>query len=64
MAGVVLAAVGLWYDDYIPATSPSPVTPKLLNVLTFTTGVDKNDKPFQKTFPYMAMPWSGTEVRQ
>ncbi len=64
VAGVVLAAVGLWYDDYIPGTSASPVTPKLLNVLTFTTGVDKNDKPFQKTFPYMAMPWGGTEIRQ
>ncbi|MFZ1703398.1 MAG: DUF4331 domain-containing protein, partial [Saprospiraceae bacterium] len=31
VAGVVLAAVGLWYDDYDPATSPSPVTPQLLN---------------------------------
>lgn len=64
VAGVVLAAVGLWYDDYDPATSTSPVTAKLLNVLTYTTGVEKNDRPFQKTFPYVAMPWSGTEVRQ
>ncbi len=64
VAGVVLAAVGLWYDDYDPATSPSPVTPQLLNVLSYTTGVEKNDRPFQKTFPYVAMPWSGTEVRQ
>ena len=64
VAGVVLAAVGLWYDDYDPATSPSPVTPQLLNVLSYTTGVEKNDRPFQKTFPYIAMPWSGTEVRQ
>jgi len=64
VAGVVLAAVGLWYDDYDPATSTSPLTPKLLNVLSYTTGVEKNDRPFQKTFPYVAMPWSGTEVRQ
>jgi len=64
VAGVVLAAVGLWYDDYDPATSPSPVTPQLLKVLSYTTGVEKNDRPFQKTFPYVAMPWSGTEVRQ
>ena len=64
VAGVVLAAVGLWYDDYDPATSPSPVTPQLLNVLSYTTGVEKNDRAFQKTFPYVAMPWSGTEVRQ
>ncbi len=64
VAGVVLAAVGLWYDDYDPATSPSPVTPQLLKVLSYSTGVEKNDRPFQKTFPYVAMPWSGTEVRQ
>lgn len=64
VAGVVLAAVGLWYDDYDPASSPSPVTPQLLKVLSYTTGVEKNDRPFQKTFPYVAMPWSGTEVRQ
>ena len=64
VAGVVLAAVGLWYDDYIPGTTASPVTPQLLNVLTYSTGVDKNDKPFQKTFPYAAMPWRGTESGQ
>ena len=64
VGGVVLAAVGLWYDDYDPATSPSPVTTDLIDVLSFTTGVEKNDKPFLTSFPYVAMPWSGTEVRQ
>ena len=64
VGGVVLAAVGLWYDDYDPMTSPSPVTQDLLNVLTYTTGVEKNDAEFTSSFPYMAMPWSGTEVRQ
>jgi len=64
VGGVVLAAIGLWYDDYDPATSASPVTPDLLNVLSFTTGVETNDKVFRSTFPYVAMPWSGTEVRQ
>lgn len=63
VSGAVLAAVGLWYDDYDPATSPSPVTPQLLNVLSYSTGVDKNDLPFSASFPYMAMPWRGTEVR-
>ncbi|MGB3800264.1 MAG: DUF4331 domain-containing protein, partial [Lewinella sp.] len=29
VSGVVLAAIGLWYDDYDPATSESPVTPGL-----------------------------------
>jgi len=64
VGGVVLAAVGLWYDDYDPMTSASPVTDDLLGVLTFTTGVESNDVAFRSTFPYVALPWSGTEVRQ
>ncbi len=64
VAGVVLAAVGLWYDDYDPANSPSPVTPNLLNVLTYSTGVTTNDKAFRSTFPYVALPWRGTAVNQ
>ncbi len=59
VSGVVLAAVGLWYDDFIPGESPSPVTEDLLNVLTYTTGVEANDKPFQKRFPYLALPFAG-----
>ena len=60
VAGAVLAAVGLWYDDYDPNTSPSPLTDDLLNVLSFTTGVENNDLAFSPNFPYMAMPHSGT----
>lgn len=63
VGGVVLAAVGLWYDDYDPASSPSPVTDDLLSVLTYSTGVDSNDKAFRSTFPYVALPWRGTDVR-
>ncbi|MCC6459414.1 MAG: DUF4331 domain-containing protein [Saprospiraceae bacterium] len=62
VSGVALAAIGLWYDDYIPGTSASPVTPKLVDVLTYDTGVNKNDKAFQGVFPYLAAPWSGTEA--
>ncbi|MEP7196705.1 MAG: DUF4331 family protein [Saprospiraceae bacterium] len=58
VSGVVLAAIGLWYDDYI-AGSPNPVTPKLISVLSYTTGVEKNDVAFSSSFPYVAMPWSG-----
>jgi Domain of unknown function (DUF4331) len=58
VSGVALAAIGLWYDDYVPGGSP--VTPKLVNVLSYNTGVGKNDKPFQATFPYLAAPWSGS----
>lgn len=62
VGGVVLAAIGLWYDDYDPQTSPSPVTEDLVGVLSYTTGVETNDKAFRSTFPYVAMPWRGTEV--
>ena len=59
VSGVVLAAIGLWYDDYDPATSESPVTAGLTNVLGYTTGVEMNDKPFRDSFPFLALPHSG-----
>ena len=61
VAGVVLAAIGLWYDDYIPATSPSPVTVRLGRVLGFTAGVTKNDTTFSTAFPYVQAPWRGND---
>lgn len=61
VAGVVLAAIGLWYDDYT-AGDANPVTQDLLDVLTYSTGVDANDKAFKTEFPYVASPWRGTEV--
>jgi len=63
VSGVVLAAIGLWYDDYDPNTSPSPVTQDLLDVLTYSTGVEKNDASFSTSFPYLAMPWRGTDAK-
>jgi len=60
VSGVVLAAIGLWYDDYDPNSSPSPVTQDLLDVLTYTTGIESNDKDFTSSFPYLAQPFSGT----
>ena len=57
VAGVALAAIGLWYDDYV--AGDSPVTPNLVNVLSYTTGVEKNDAPFKAAFPYVALPWAG-----
>ena len=60
VSGIVLAAIGLWYDDYDPATDDSPVTEDLLGVLGYTTGVEKNDIPFSSTFPYENMPYVGT----
>jgi uncharacterized protein DUF4331/type IX secretion system substrate protein len=57
VSGVVLAAVGLWYDDR-PIGS-SPLTPNLLGVLGYTTGVEANDTTFKSSFPYVQTPWSG-----
>jgi Domain of unknown function (DUF4331)/Secretion system C-terminal sorting domain len=57
VAGAALAAIGLWYDDYVPGGSP--VTQKLLNVLTYSTGVETNDVPFKSKFPYLALPHAG-----
>ncbi len=59
VGGVVLAAIGLWYDDYTPA-SASPVTPRLGGVLAFTTGVEKNDTTIRAAFPFVQTPWIGT----
>ena len=59
VGGVVLAAIGLWYDDYTPNVSPSPVTPMLGNVLGFTAGVTKNDTTLKASFPYVQTPWRG-----
>jgi hypothetical protein len=58
VSGVVLAAVGLWYDDYT-AGGANPVTTDLLDVLTYTTGIEANDTAFKTAFPYVQAPWSG-----
>ncbi|MBK7871428.1 MAG: DUF4331 domain-containing protein [Saprospiraceae bacterium] len=64
VAGVALAAIGLWYDDYVPGSTPSPVTNLLVNVLQYSTGVEANDATFRSEFPYVAAPWRGTETGQ
>ena len=62
VGGVVLAAIGLWYDDYVPGSTPSPVTNLLVNVLQYSTGVEANDAAFTANFPYLSEPWRGTET--
>ena len=57
VGGVVLAAIGLWYDDY--DSNGSPVTPNLGNVLSFTAGPTHNDTTFKASFPYAQTPWRG-----
>lgn len=59
VSGVVLAAIGLFYDDYT-AGGANPVTQDLLDVLTFTTGVESNDTTLKAAFPFVQGPWRGT----
>ena len=63
VSGAVLAAIGLWYDDY-NASNPnqSAVTNHLLNVLNYSTGVEENDTAFKAAFPYVQAPWRGTDI--
>jgi hypothetical protein len=60
VSGVVLAAIGLWYDDYTVGTSTTPVTTQLDNVLGYTTGVEANDTTIRAQFPFVQTPWVGT----
>jgi hypothetical protein len=62
VGGVVLAAIGLWYDDFV--AGGSPVTNGLLNTLNYSTGVEKNDTTFKAAFPYVQSPWRGTAITQ
>lgn len=56
VAGVVLAAIGLWYDDF---DGSNPVSQRLVNVLSYTTGIEANDVPLKSVFPYLALPHAG-----
>jgi hypothetical protein len=57
VAGVALAAVGLWYDDY--TIGGNPLTQDLIDVLSYTTGIEANDTTFRNSFPYVQTPWEG-----
>ena len=57
VGGVVLAAIGLWYDDYV--IGGSSVTPQLVNTITFKEGVGRNDTTFKPAFPFVQTPWRG-----
>jgi hypothetical protein len=57
VSGIVLAAIGLWYDDF---NGTNPVTQDLLDVYTYNAGVTSNDAPLKSEFPYVASPWPGT----
>ena len=56
VSGIVLAAVGLWYDDFDGST---PLTKQLLNVYGYKTGVEANDTTLKTSFPFVQTPWPG-----
>ena len=60
VGGIVLAAIGLPYDDY---NGGSLVTPDLVRTLSYTTGIERNDTAFNEFFPYEQMPWSGVNPK-
>jgi len=59
VSGVALAAIGLWYDDYV--SGGNPVTNKLMDVLNFNAGVVQNDTTFSTSFPFVQTPWRGSD---
>ncbi len=59
VGGVVLSAIGLWYDDYTVGSGQSPVTPLLGRTLGFTAGPTKNDTTLRTSFPFVQTPWRG-----
>ena len=59
VSGIVLAAIGLFYDDYKVGVG-SPITGDLADVLSYTTKVEANDTTFKTSFPFVQTPWAGT----
>lgn len=57
VSGIVLAAIGLPYDDY--KAGGSLATEDLVGVLQYHTGVDHNDTTLRAKFPFEQLPWSG-----
>jgi hypothetical protein len=59
VGGLVLAAVGLPFDDASAGNYSDLASTKLLAELTYNAGPTKNDVPLSFTFPYLANPHRG-----
>ncbi len=59
VGGLVLAAVGLPFDDATSGAYADLASPRLVQELTFVAGPTKNDKPLLTSFPYLAAPHRG-----
>lgn len=55
VSGIVLAALGLPYDDF----TGDVASPQALGTYRFNAGVSKNDTTFRRNFPYLQTPWRG-----
>lgn len=59
VGGLVLAAVGLGFDDATSATFADLASPQLVKELTYNAGPTENDLPILTTFPYEPAPHRG-----
>jgi len=59
VGGLVLAAVGLGFNDAHAANYSDLASGKLVAELTYNAGPTKNDVPLLATFPYLADPHRG-----
>ena len=59
VGGLVLAAVGLPFDDAVAGDYSDLASQMLVNELTYTAGPVANDIPLEPTFPFQADPHRG-----
>ncbi len=59
VGGLVLAAVGLPFDDAVAGDYSDLASPLLVSALRFIAGPTKNDLPIRSDFPYLANPHDG-----
>jgi hypothetical protein len=59
VGGLVLAAVGLPFNDAVAGDYADLASPLLVGHLTYNAGPTHNDVPFPGTFPYLADPHRG-----
>lgn len=59
VGGLVLAAVGLPFDDAVEGDYSDLLSPMLLSALTYNAGPTQNDLALSQTFPYLADPHRG-----
>jgi len=59
VGGLVMAVLGLTFDDAVAADYSDAVSPKLVAELTYSAGPNQNDLPLLPQFPYLASPHRG-----